>query len=343
MPVIAERISLDELKEAGSFLQTALWGRFKQAFGWKALAVKWRSRDESGTLLILLKDLLPGLSLAYLPMGPDLNAGQSDREGFLIDLARELRGILPLGTFFLRYDLPDSCGVLEERPVLDHPFVKASLDIQPPDTVVIDLTREEETLLADMHKKTRYNIRLAEKKGVWVEVAGLEKLPDWYELYRITAQRDKIGIHGYRYYEKLFRLMEEDSCGGKLSLYLAYCPEGELLAGIIVLLRGTEAVYLYGASSNDKRNLMPAYALQWQAMREAKQYGCRDYDMYGIPPADEPDHPMHGLYRFKTGFGGEIRRRPGAWDYPYSKLMYTLYRGVENLRYYYYKKWKKRH
>lgn len=342
--LIAERISIGELtprEEYNGFLQTSFWASQKESFAWKAEAVKWKRGDEKGTLLILIRNLPGGLSLAYVPGGPDAASGADDREQFLVELSRELRGILPLLCFFIRYDLPEFSISDEAAPSYPESLKKAPLDIQPPDTVVLDLTGGyEESLLPDMHKKTRYNIRLAAKKGVTVEKYGREKLKEWYELYHITALRDKIAIHPLSYYNRLFELLEAEK-GRSLVLYLAYA-EKELLAGIIVLFNGAEAVYLYGASSNEKRNLMPAYALQSTAIQDACAAGAKAYDMFGIPPGDDPEHPMAGLYRFKTGFGGEVRHRPGAWDYPYSKLLYLIYQIIEKARHYYYKVWKKR-
>ena len=116
-----------------------------------------------------------------------------------------------------------------------------------------------------------------------------------------------------------------------LILYTAE-HENDVLAAIIVLYRGKHATYLYGASSNNKRNLMAPYALQWRVMQDAKIYGCTQYDLFGIPPDENPDHPMAGLYRFKTGFGGKIIHRPGSWDYPYKPLLYFLFSTAERLR-----------
>ncbi|MDC7233145.1 MAG: peptidoglycan bridge formation glycyltransferase FemA/FemB family protein [Spirochaetales bacterium] len=342
-PVIAERIELGDLnprEEYNGFLQTPFWARQKERFGWKAEAVRWKRGEEKGTLLILIRSLPGGLALAYVPGGPDAAAGRENREDFLVDLSRELRGILPLGCFFIRYDLPEFSSGEQAAPAYPESLKKAPLDIQPPDTVVLDLRSGYEALLPGMHKKHRYNIRLAAKKGVTVKKAGREKLADWYELYRITSERDKIAIHPYKYYERLFELVDAEK-EPELVLYLAYA-EGALLAGIIVLFNGKEVVYLYGASSNEKRNLMPAYALQSAAIQDACKAGAEAYDLFGCPPSADPEHPMAGLYRFKTGFGGELRHRPGAWDYPYSRLFYLLYRGMEAGRRWYYKVWKKR-
>jgi lipid II:glycine glycyltransferase (peptidoglycan interpeptide bridge formation enzyme) len=206
----------------------------------------------------------------------------------------------------------------------------APVDVQPPDTVVIDLTAREEDLLAAMHKKNRYNIRLAERKGVRVAAGSASRMHEWYELYRETAARDAITIHARQYYERLFELADEDEAT-RVRLYLAE-HDGDLLAGIVVVIHGEGATYLYGASSNAKRNLMPNYALQWHAILDAKRCGCAWYDLFGIPPADEPIHPMHGLYRFKTGFGGSIVKRLGAWDVVLAPVRARLYRGAERLR-----------
>jgi len=342
--VIAERCPLPALQADSlynGFLQTPFWARQKEAFGWKAEAVKWRQGEERGTLLVLIKKLPLGLGFAYIPAAPSLELGTEDREAFLDALSRELRGILPLGCFFIRYDMPDFSVGEDTLPDFSELLKKAPMDIQPPDTVVLNLKDGYEALLPRMHKKTRYNIRLSEKKAVRVEAAGVEKLTDWYELNRITTLRDKIALRPYGYYERLFKELKAEP-EARLTLYLAYHEE-DLLAGIIVLFNKKEAIYLYGASSNVKRNFMPAYALQARAIQDAVEAGCEEYDLYGCPPSADPDHPMAGLYRFKTGFGGELRHRSGAWDYSYSKLFYTLYTLLEAGRRWYHQSWKKRH
>jgi lipid II:glycine glycyltransferase (peptidoglycan interpeptide bridge formation enzyme) len=110
------------------------------------------------------------------------------------------------------------------------------------------------------------------------------------------------------------------------------------LASIITLFCGNEAVYLYGASSNEKRNLMPAYSLQWRAINDAIAFGCDRYDFYGIPPTNDESHPMHGLYRFKTGFGGSIVHRVGSYDIVLRPVLYFGYRFAEGARSFWFKK-----
>jgi len=173
--------------------------------------------------------------------------------------------------------------------------------------------------------------------------AALGALSDFYRLYAQTATRDRIALHPEAYYRRLFELAESstEKRVPDLRLWLAW-HEGELLAAIVTLFWQGQAVYLYGASSNEKRNLMPAYALQWAAIRAAKSEACKEYDFFGIPPSADPEHPMAGLYRFKTGFGGTIIHRPGSWDYPLKLFLYRAFRLAEAARSWWFKDFKKR-
>ena len=168
-------------------------------------------------------------------------------------------------------------------------------------------------------------------------------MDNFYSLYKTTAERDGIAIHSKEYYADLLKQSGNAAANGSaaplVSLYTAE-HEGESLAAIITLFSKSEAVYLYGCSGNAKRNLMPAYMLQWTAIRDARSYGSAFYDMYGMPPTDDPAHPMHGLYLFKTGFGGKNIHRIGTFDVPISGL-YTVYTTAENLRAFLYKRIKK--
>lgn len=323
---------------AKSFLQSGFWGSFKARFGWNARSflIDW---GEGGKLplLVIRRRLAPGVSFAYVPLGPELpsNFPDSDtaRHEALVELAKLLQKELPHDTAFIRFDPPwFTIGESAHPPLLSAPFIRAGADVQPPDTVIIDLNQEDEAILSAMKPKWRYNIRLAEKKGVTVtrqDEAGLET---FYELYKTTAKRDKIAIHGLEYYRTLFQHSREYRDGNQdIRLYVAE-HEGEALAAIIVLFRGEEATYLYGASSDTKRNLMAPYALQWKAMQDARAQGCLRYDLFGIPPEENPLHPMAGLYRFKTGFGGIIIHRSGSWDYAYKPLITKAFRFAEASR-----------
>ena len=213
------------------------------------------------------------------------------------------------------------------------------MDVQPPHTVVVDLSPEPEAILSAMKSKTRYNIRLAEKKGVKVREALPGEFEAWYELYRETGRRDRIAIHSASYYREL---LNAGYPGDRPSILLLVAThEGDLLAGNIVSFWKDGATYLYGASSGRKRNLMPTYALQWDAMIRARRLGCVRYDLFGIPPEPSPSEPMFGLYQFKTGFSQNVVKRWGSWDVPYRSLPYLAYRSAETVRAFYFRRLKK--
>ena len=276
---------------------------------------------------------------------------------FIAELTRALKPYLPKNCICVRYDPDVIFSNPSDRDTFNYglkvisyadrlQLKKNRVDIQPPDSTQIDLKADEEEILSRMKGKWRYNIRLAEKKGVQIEkILGndinlSEKLDEFYKLYRITSERDGIAIHPKSYYEDLLRSSAASLAEGKdvplLSLYLARHEE-DYLGAIITLFSKTESIYLYGCSSNVKRNLMPNFLLQWTAMKDAKAYGSSYYDMYGMPPTDDENHPMHGLYLFKTGFGGKNIHRPGSWDVKL-KAVYSLCTMAEKLRAFWHKK-----
>jgi lipid II:glycine glycyltransferase (peptidoglycan interpeptide bridge formation enzyme) len=360
-------IPLDSLPsdDAAPFLQCAFWGRHKSSFDWEPHAFRIEAGGAvAGHLLALCRSLGRGFRFAYVPHGPSRETvgriGSSlclDEPAVLTSLAKTIQPMLGNSTVFVRWDLDwvvgrrspfgkggeesdnpaPSAGEADPRASFNlAPLVRAGADVQPPDTVIIGLQAGPEAVLAGMKPKTRYNVRLAEKKGVRVETAGPEALPAWYAMYGETARRDRIALHSFEYYRTLLEQNPD-----RIELLLAW-HEGDLLAGNIMLYAGKRATYLYGASSNVKRNLMPTYLLQWTGLQRAIDRGCESYDCYGIPPSADPGHPMHGLYQFKTGLGGEVVNFPGCWDSPTRPVMYRLYRLAEGLRYLYFKKLKKR-
>ncbi|MBN1700102.1 MAG: peptidoglycan bridge formation glycyltransferase FemA/FemB family protein [Spirochaetales bacterium] len=344
MNIRVEQTAIRSLDGQDELFQTGFWAVFKQQFGWKPYPFRLSFNGINSSLLVLTRNLGLGFHLGYIPMGPLLPEPESGKEDMLIALSGAVSPLLPANTCFLRYDLPWSKEGKGNLPVplfIKNRLVKASADIQPPYTIIVDLRQTEEALLAGMKHKTRYNIRLAEKKGVNIVETGIERLPEWYSLYRETGIRDRIALHSEHYYESLFRLADDYGKGAPAIKLLLAEIEGEAVAGIVIVIKGTTALYMYGASSNRYRNYMPNHLLQWRGMQISKQAGCTSYDFFGIPPADEPDHPLHGLYRFKTGFGGKFVNRYGAHDLIIRSFLYRIYRIAEKTRTFYYKKLKK--
>ncbi len=275
----------------------------------------------------------------------------------LDQLAAALKALLPANTICVRFDPQVEFPEPDERDAFNQSVKAAAkkgrflckknaVDIQPPDTTQVDLTRTEEEILAAMKSKWRYNINLAARKGVVVQKTALDSssiekaIDDFYALYKETSARDGIAMHAKSYYKDLLELSAQEAQKGsdvpQVNLYVA-SHEGDNLGAIMTLFSKTESVYLYGCSSNKKRNLMPNFLLQWTAMKDAKAYGSRYYDMYGMPPTDDPSHPMHGLYLFKTGFGGRNVHRAGSYDVPL-KGIYKLCVLAEGARAFWHKK-----
>lgn len=275
----------------------------------------------------------------------------------LDQLAAALKALLPANTICVRFDPQVEFPEPDERDAFNKSVKAAAkkgrflckknaVDIQPPDTTQVDLTRTEEEILAAMKSKWRYNINLAARKGVVVQKTALDSssiekaIDDFYALYKETSARDGIAMHAKSYYKDLLELSAQEAQKGsdvpQVNLYVA-SHEGDNLGAIMTLFSKTESVYLYGCSSNKKRNLMPNFLLQWTAMKDAKAYGSRYYDMYGMPPTDDPSHPMHGLYLFKTGFGGRNVHRAGSYDVPL-KGIYKLCVLAEGARAFWHKK-----
>ncbi|MER3400539.1 MAG: methicillin resistance protein [Thermoflexus sp.] len=308
-------------------LQTAPWGDLKAGFGWQAhrfLALAG-GRAQAG-MQVLVRRLPLGFSIFYIPKGP-VGDWQDPMvfEGLLAALDRLARAA---GALWARLE-PD---VEEGGLALDLTRfgLRPAPPVQPRRTLLVPLEGDEEALLAAMHPKTRYNIRLAARKGVVVREAGPEDLPQFYWLLQQTAARDRFAIHSLDYYRAAY-----DRFVPHLArLWLAFY-EGEPLAGLMAFAWGERAWYFYGASGDRHREKMPTYALQWEAMRWAKARGCRFYDLWGIP--DEPPEVLEaqfatrrdglwGVYRFKRGFGGRVVRWAGAFDRVYRPLWYGLLR-----------------
>jgi lipid II:glycine glycyltransferase (peptidoglycan interpeptide bridge formation enzyme) len=358
-----EEVTQSEMAGASSFMQSAFWAVFKSRTGFRAFECDVVAGREHGVLYVLVKTLKAHLAFCYVPHGPEnVPAGFQPHE-YLERLgdavSRALREHVSQRILFVRFDLAwdlDDPIAIQLSQSLDPPATPGKstskkstrlargTPVQVPDTVLLPLQKDAEDLLASMKPKWRYNIRLAEKKGVRVTREGQEALDTFQNLYRETAKRDEIAIHEANYYKELFATGEEYKAQGSIPFDLSVWTaryEGEPLAAIITLFFGKHATYLYGASSNERRNLMPAYALQWNAILAAKEAGCVDYDFFGIPPNDDPNHPMAGLYFFKTGFGGRIVHRVGSIDYSEVPVLYELFRSAERVRLYWYKSIKK--
>lgn len=314
----------------GHVLQSSQWGQLKERFGWQV--ARAAVEDQGGLIAgaqVLFRPLPLGLrTIAYVPKGPitdwaDAKVTQTLLEA-LHHLCRQHRAIL----LKIEPDLAEDPALVQRLTELG--FRASPQTIQPRCTVLLDLTPDPDEILARMKSKTRYNIRLAGRKGVKVREGTAEDLPGFYRLMRITAERNDFGIHSESYYQAAFQLFVPHD----FARFFLATFEGQILAGIMAFAFGQRAWYMYGASSDEHRNRMPNYLLQWEAIQWAKERGCLTYDLWGIPDEDEEtlerefterSDGLWGVYRFKRGFGGQVVHYLGAYDYVYSPLLYRLY------------------
>ncbi len=355
------------------FLQTYEWGQVKAKYGWQPIYVVWSDKsyqsyrsDQSDLLdrsdlsdvkaacLILKKTIPMGgmsarLSILYAPKGPLLDwTNETLRNRVLTDLQTFAK---KQGAIFLKID-PDlvlGTGVpAGEEDVIDQhgQVVTSELkrrgwryssdQIQFKNTVLIDLSPSEEELLARMKQKTRYNIRLAEKKGVILRVGATEDLGMLYRMYAETSARDGFVIRDEGYYKTVWELFmsgrESSVVHGPWSAPSAEPliaeVDGEPVAAIFVFYFAGRAYYVYGMSRDAHREKMPTYLLQWEAMKRARAKGCTVYDLWGAPDVFDESHSMWGVYRFKEGLGGKVVRTLGAWDFAPNPFWYKLYSEV---------------
>lgn len=326
-------------------LQTWEWGLVKSSFGWDMHPYVWQNphHEVAAAALVLRRTIpVPGfagrLRVLYLPKGPLLMdwGDESVRHQVLDDLgelAGQERAIfvkidpdVPLGT-----GVPDqadfhnnSVGQNVESELKNRGWVYSYDQVQFRNTVILDLTPPEDTILANMKQKTRYNIRLSARKGVAVRSGNLSDLDELYRMYAETSLRDGFVIRDQGYYRTLWSTFFE---AGMVEPLIAEV-DGEAIAALMLFYFAGRAWYLNGMSRKAHREKMPNYLLQWEAIRKAKAVGCITYDLWGAPDIFDERDPMWGVYRFKSGLGGRVVRHIGAWDLPVNSLLYPLYTRV---------------
>lgn len=276
-----------------SFLNTPTWREFQESVGRKTFTL-----DNKSYLIKL--DLLFNKSYLYSP-SPD-SYKYLDK---IKKIAQKEDAI------FFKYEpllKEDKAGGVEHFQTLG--FKKAAKELQPQKTIVIDLNKNEEVLLGEMHKKTRYNIRLSEKRGV--EVKEADNIEKFWKMLQRTAQRDGFHTHEKEYYKKLFKL-------DNVKLFCAYKGKN-WHAAALVIFDNKRATYLHGASEHKYRKHMGAQLLHWRIMQYAKEKHFRGYDLWGID-----QDQWSGITRFKRGFGGDEIEYIGSYDLRFQKMWYALY------------------
>jgi lipid II:glycine glycyltransferase (peptidoglycan interpeptide bridge formation enzyme) len=348
------------------FLQTYQWGQVKAQYGWEPLYAVWEANGEwrlgttpdsvlvpadrvRAAALILkrparFRALSAPWSIFYLPKGPNLDwADNALRSRVLHDLqtfAQQQRALfvkldpdvlLATGVPGSEAEAGDSAGENVRAELARAGWGFSSEQIQFRNTVLIDLLASEDELLARMKQKTRYNIRLAAKRGVTVRVGDKADFPMLYRMYAATSVRDGFVIRDEVYYQTVWGLFGsnvESRTPEPFAEPLIAEVDGEPVAAIFVFQFAGRAYYVYGMSREIHRDKMPNYLLQWEAMRRAKTAGCATYDLWGAPDEFNESDGLWGVFRFKEGLGGEVMRTLGAWDFSSNRFIYQLYTGI---------------
>jgi lipid II:glycine glycyltransferase (peptidoglycan interpeptide bridge formation enzyme) len=318
-----------------AILQTRQWAEVKAAYGWTVLPRLWE--DATGKVqaaaLVLERTVSP-LGLLYAPRGPLLDWSDAGlRKRVLGDLKAMAR---QRGAIFIKIDpelvvgtgIPgtsEACEAETGRAVLDElnqdGWRFSGEQIQFRNTVWVNLDGSEEERLARLKQKWRYNLRLAQRKGVQVRRGELADLALLYRMYAETSVRDGFVIRSEDYYRTVWKTFMENDLVAPLIAEV----EGEAVAGLMLFHFAGRAWYLYGMSRQASREKMPNYLLQWEAMNRAAQMGCKVYDLWGAPDVFDESDGMWGVFRFKEGMGGEVIRTCGAWDYNASPIFYSAY------------------
>jgi len=316
-------------RAGGRLLQSWRWGDFKERHGWGVERVKVEREGQGAYAQILFKHRGP-LAYGYVPRGPVLSEDDPGLlQALLIEIDRACRRRRAISVVFE----PERALFLPGGGAL--PFLPGPPPVQPARTVRVALLPDE-PLLMQMHQKTRYNIRLARRRGVTVAVEPTETaFGDFFSLMEETSRRNDYAIHSEAYYRDAMETFRDDG-----TLMLARVEGGDPAAALIVVGFADEAIYLYGASSTHHRSFGPGFALQFEAMRWARDRGFSRYDLWGIPATDPETtraeagdrvastkgDDWRGLYEFKVRFGGEIVSYPPSLERPYLPLLPKLTR-----------------
>lgn len=306
---------------SGNFLQSSIWKDFLQAQGLNVWQVAVLENQETIGFCLLYENKLPfGKSYLYSPKGPIISATISleQKEKVLNLILSKIRDVsidtLTREELFCKLEIPELLSL--------PPDLKKSEDIQPRDTLILQLDKDLPGLLADMHAKTRYNISLAMRKGVKVRFSTKEDdLKHFLRLIKKTATKNQITVHSDHYYQLLWQTLIKHQAG---QLCIAELDQ-QVLAVNLVVRFGSAMTYLHGASDYRFRSAMAPHTLQWQTIKQAKELGYKIYDFWGIAPADNSKPNWEGFTRFKKGFGGTVMESPGAHDLVYNEPWYRIY------------------
>lgn len=309
----------------GNFMQSENWSNIKREWKSERVIVRDKNQNIIGAMQILIKKIpFMNTVFMYAPRGPICDYHNFE---VLDQIIYQAKGIAK------KYN----AYILKIDPMIDYEDTEAINNLKklgfkykentPEDNTIqcqrnyiLDIRdKSEDEVFASFHSKWRYNIRLAVRKGVLCGYYGTEKSDDFCRLMQETGKRDGFDIRSKEYFERFFSAFNENA-----RLYMCYAPSGEAISGALAIKYCDRVSYVYGASSNSQRNLMPNYLMQWNMIKWAIESECETYDFMGIPHCDNEEHPNYGVYRFKKGFNGRIIRYAGEFDYVFAPVKHNI-------------------
>ncbi len=312
-----------------NFSQSTMWAKVKTDWDFEAVIVRDKNGNIEGTIAVLIR-FVPVFKakMLYSPRGPVCDIHNADVMKRLFDgvnaIAKKHKAYIFKIDPDVKSDDTEFANICKNLGLTMPSQSKNFEGIQPRYVFRLYLDgRNEEELLASFHQKTRYNIRVALKKGVEVKIEDTSKVEEFYNIMLETGIRDNFVIRNAAYFKRLL-----ESLGDHARLYMAYL-DGRAIAGTIAIHYGDKVWYLYGASSDSYRNVMPNYLLQYEMIKWAVEKNCRVYDFRGVSGDISEDNPLYGLYRFKKGFNGEFTEFIGEMSIIYRPMLNSFLKVAE--------------
>lgn len=309
----------------GHMLQTYAWSKQKPYWTFRGIIVRDNEGTIKGAMSVLIRKIpMTPYTLMYAARGPVCDIHDKEMLAELLQgakaLAKEFRSYVLKIDPDVKYEDVEFRREMRELGFILAPKAPNFGNIQPQYVMRLDIKGlNEDEVMAKFKPKTRYNIRVALKKNVQVKICGAEAVADFHRIMVETGSRDGFMIRPESYFADMLKNLGDD-----VRLYMAYTEEGEPIAGTIAVHVGNKVWYLYGASSNAHRNLMPNYLLQWEMIRWAIENKCDIYDFRGISGDLSEDNHLYGLYRFKSGFNAEFTEFVGEYRYVFHPLAFKF-------------------
>ena len=309
----------------GHMLQTYAWSKQKAYWIFRGIIVRDNEGMIKGAMSVIIRKIpATPYTLMYAARGPVCDVHDKEVIAEILAgakaLAKEFHSYVLKIDPDVKYEDEEFRRIMQQLGFILAPKAPNFGNIQPQYVVRLDIKGlSEEEVMAKFKPKTRYNIRVALKKGVQVKICGKEAVADFHKIMVETGSRDGFMIRPAQYFADML-----DNLGDDVRLYMAYTQEGEPIAGTIAVHVGNKVWYLYGASSNAHRNLMPNYLLQWEMIRWAIENKCDIYDFRGISGDLSEDNHLYGLYRFKSGFNAEFTEFVGEFRYVFHPLAFNF-------------------